>query len=39
VPLVLARGLLLRHEVVALLRWLKGKRQTAGSKQQGKAAA
>jgi NADH dehydrogenase len=37
-PLVLARGLLLRHEVVTLLRRLKGKRQVAGSKQQGKAA-
>jgi len=37
VPLVLARGLLLRHEVVTLLRWLQGKRQVAGRKRQDKA--
>ncbi len=36
VPLVLARGLLLRHEVVALLRWLSGKKHVAGSRQHGK---
>ena len=38
VPLVLARGLLLRHEVVALLRRLKGRQQTAGREHHGKAA-
>jgi NADH dehydrogenase len=38
VPLVLARGLLLRHEFVAVKRWLSGKKHSAGSKQQGKAA-
>jgi NADH dehydrogenase len=36
-PLVLARGLLLRHEVVALLRWLQGKRQVAGRRPRDKA--
>jgi NADH dehydrogenase len=38
VPLVLARGLLLRHEVVAATRRLSGKQQVAGSKRRGKAA-
>ncbi len=37
VPLVLARGLLLRHVAVALLRWLNGQRQVTGSKRRGKA--
>jgi NADH dehydrogenase len=38
VTLVLARGLLLRHEFVAATRWLSGKKHVAGRKRQGKAA-
>ncbi len=38
VTLVLARGLLLRHEIVAAIRWLNSKKQVAGSNQHGKAA-
>ncbi len=37
-PLVLARCLLLRHEFVAVTRWLTGKKHVAGRHQQGKAA-
>ncbi len=37
-PLVLVRGLLLRHEFVAVTRWLTGKKHVERRKQQGKAA-
>ena len=38
-PLVLARGLLLRHEVVTTLRWLSGKKHVAGRNPHGNAIA
>jgi NADH dehydrogenase len=38
-PLALRRGLLLRHEVVTVLRYLKGKKSAAGGKPQGRVAA
>jgi NADH dehydrogenase len=36
-PLALGRGLLLRHEVVTVLRCLKGKKSAAGGKPQGRS--